>query len=114
MMAQVTRLKGQNAKLWAPLDEAKLSNAKNLYDHFVARYDDKKICAIGAVSWYITLVTNTKVYPTPPNSWKELWNPANKGKVAFYDVKKKPDGEKDYEEVFPNEKYDLKERKKVK
>jgi cyanophycinase len=37
-----------------------------------------------------------------------------KSKVAFYDTKKKPDGEKDYEEVFPNEKYDLKERKKMK
>ena len=37
-----------------------------------------------------------------------------KSKVAFYDTAKKPDGEKDYEEVFPNEKYDLKERKKVK
>jgi cyanophycinase len=37
-----------------------------------------------------------------------------KSKVAFYDTKKKPDGEKDYEEVLPNEKYDLKERKKVK
>jgi putative spermidine/putrescine transport system substrate-binding protein len=83
MMAQVTRLKGQSAKLWAPLDESKLPNTKNLYDHFVARYDDQKIAALGAVSWYITLVTNTKVYPTPPNSWKELWNPANKGKIGL-------------------------------
>lgn len=37
-----------------------------------------------------------------------------KSKVAFYDTTKKPDGEKDYEEVFPNEKYDLKERRKIK
>jgi cyanophycinase len=37
-----------------------------------------------------------------------------KSKVAFYDTKKKPDGERDYEEVFPNEKYDLKGRRKVK
>lgn len=37
-----------------------------------------------------------------------------KSKVAFYDTKKKPEGPQDYEEVFPNEKYDLKERKKVK
>jgi len=37
-----------------------------------------------------------------------------KSKVAFYDTKKKPTDEKDYEEVFPNEKYDLKARKKVK
>lgn len=37
-----------------------------------------------------------------------------KSKVAFYDTKKKPDGDMDYEEVFPNEKYDLKERRKIK
>jgi cyanophycinase len=37
-----------------------------------------------------------------------------KSKVAFYDTKKKTDDQQDYEEVFPNEKYDLKERKKVK
>ncbi len=35
-------------------------------------------------------------------------------KVAFYDTKKKPDGEQDYEEVMAGEKYDLKERKKLK
>ncbi|HXV24365.1 MAG TPA: ABC transporter substrate-binding protein [Alphaproteobacteria bacterium] len=83
MMAQVTRLKGQNAKLWAPLDEAKLSNAKNLYEHFVHRYEDGTVSSIGAVSWYITLVTNTNAYPNPPTSWKELWNPANEGKLGL-------------------------------
>ncbi|MCI0702162.1 MAG: cyanophycinase [Planctomycetia bacterium] len=36
-----------------------------------------------------------------------------KSKVGFYDTKKKPDGEKDYEEVLAGEKYDLKERKKI-
>lgn len=37
-----------------------------------------------------------------------------KSKVGFYDTRKKPDGEKDYEEVFPNGKYDLKARKAIK
>jgi putative spermidine/putrescine transport system substrate-binding protein len=37
MMAQVTRIKGQNAELWAPLDEAKLPNTKNLQPHFIQR-----------------------------------------------------------------------------
>ncbi|MDY3562479.1 cyanophycinase [Gemmata sp. JC673] len=35
-------------------------------------------------------------------------------KVAFYDTKKATDGDKDYEEVTVGEKYDLKERKKIK
>jgi putative spermidine/putrescine transport system substrate-binding protein len=83
MMAQVTRLKGENAQLWAPLDEAKLENAKNLIEHFVHRYPDGKISSIGAVSWYITLVTNTNVYPEPPTSWKALWDPASKDKLGL-------------------------------
>jgi putative spermidine/putrescine transport system substrate-binding protein len=84
MMAQVSRLKGQNAQLWAPLDESKLPNTKNLVPHFVQRYpDSNKINSVGAVSWYITLVTNTDVYPQAPTSWKELWNPANEGKIGL-------------------------------
>ncbi len=83
MMAQSTRLKGQNAKLWAPLDEARLPNAKNLHEHFVQRYEDGAINSIGAVSWYITLVTHTGIYPEAPTSWKELWNPANAGKIGL-------------------------------
>lgn len=83
MMAQTTRIKGQGAKLWAPLDEAKLPNTKNLEPHFVQRYDDNSVAAIGAVSWYITLVTNTDVYPTSPDSWQTLWDPANAGKLGL-------------------------------
>ena len=83
MMAQVTRIKGQNAKLWAPLDEAKLPNITNLEPHFVQRYPDGGISAIGAVSWYITLVTNTDEYPEPPTSWKSLWDPANEGRLGL-------------------------------
>jgi putative spermidine/putrescine transport system substrate-binding protein len=83
MMAQVTRLKGENAKLWAPLDEAKLGNVKNLQPHFIGRYADNTISSIGAVSWYITLVTNTEAFPEAPTSWKELWNPANEGKLGL-------------------------------
>jgi putative spermidine/putrescine transport system substrate-binding protein len=83
MMAQVPRLKGEKAKLWAPLDEAKLGNAKNLQPHFVRRYEDGAINSIGAVSWYITLVTNTETYPEPPASWQALWDPANADKLGL-------------------------------
>lgn len=37
-----------------------------------------------------------------------------KSKVAFYDTRKKPDGEKDYVEVKAGEKYNLKTRQKLK
>ena len=83
MMAQVPRLKGQNSKLWAPLDDAAIPNAKNLPDHFVHRYEDGSVSGIGAVSWYITLVTNTDAYPEAPTSWKALWDPANEDSLGL-------------------------------
>jgi putative spermidine/putrescine transport system substrate-binding protein len=83
MMAQVTRLKGENAELWAPLDEAKLTNVGNLLENFVGRYPDGSISSIGAVSWYITLVTNTDVFPEAPTSWKALWDPANADRIGL-------------------------------
>jgi putative spermidine/putrescine transport system substrate-binding protein len=83
MMSQVARLKGQNAELWAPLDEAKLANSKNLEPHFVHRYEDGSVSGIGAVSWYITLVTNTDVFPEPPTSWKALWDPTNEDRLGL-------------------------------
>jgi putative spermidine/putrescine transport system substrate-binding protein len=35
------------------------------------------------VAWYITLVTNTNVYPEAPTSWAALWDPANKDKLGL-------------------------------
>jgi putative spermidine/putrescine transport system substrate-binding protein len=83
MMSQVARLKGQATQLWAPLDLAKIPASKNLLPQFVGKYPDGKVSGIGAVSWYITLVTNTKVYPQAPTSWQALWDPANKDKLGL-------------------------------
>ncbi|WP_222182123.1 ABC transporter substrate-binding protein [Geminicoccus harenae] len=83
MIAQVARLRGQNAGLWAKLDEAKLPNAKNLHEHFVHRYPDGAISGVGAVSWYVTLCTNTEEFPEPPTSWKALWDEENAGLLGL-------------------------------
>ncbi|WP_210529607.1 ABC transporter substrate-binding protein [Rubellimicrobium arenae] len=83
MMSQVSRLKGEAAQVWAPLDESKLTNLGNLPEHFVHRYEDGRLYGTGAVSWYITLVTNTEAYPEPPASWTALWDPANADKLGL-------------------------------
>ncbi len=83
MMAQTARLKGQKAGLWAPLNEKNLPNSSNLQNHFVHRYSNGSIAGLGAVAWYITLVTNTDHYKEPPNSWKVLWAPENKDKIGL-------------------------------
>lgn len=83
MMAQVARIKGERAELWARLDEAKMPNVANLPDHFVHRYADGALNGTGAVSWYITLVTNTGTYPEAPTSWKAFWDSANADRLGL-------------------------------
>ena len=83
MMSQVAMLKGQSTELWAPLDTAKIPNATNLIDHFVNKYPDGRIAGIGAVAWYITLVTNTDVFKEAPTSWTALCDPANADKLGL-------------------------------
>jgi putative spermidine/putrescine transport system substrate-binding protein len=84
MMAQVTRLKGENAQLWTPLDDSKLPNTKNLVEHFVKRYPDGKVSSLGAVSWYVTLVTNTDVYPEAPTPGRRCGTPPMKARSACW------------------------------
>ena len=83
MMSQVAMLKGMAAELWAPFDMAKLPNAAKVMPHLINKYPDGKVSGVGAVSWYITLVTNTKAYPQAPESWAALWDPANKDKLGL-------------------------------
>ncbi len=83
MIAQVPMLKGQKTELWLPLNETKLPNLGNVSPNFVHRYPDGRLDGVGAVAWYITLVTNTDAYPQAPQSWNELWNPANKDRLGL-------------------------------
>lgn len=83
MMSQVAMLKGAAAELWAPFDLSKIPNAAKVVPHLVNKYPDGRVSGIGAVSWYITLVTNTNSYPKAPDSWAALWDPANKDKLGL-------------------------------
>jgi putative spermidine/putrescine transport system substrate-binding protein len=83
MMAQVAMLRGQRTKLWTPLDLKKIPNNKNLLPPFVHKYPDGKVDGIGAVSWYITLVSNTKVFPDTPKSWAAMWEADKKNSLGL-------------------------------
>ncbi len=83
MMSQTSTLKGQQTELWTPIDTAKIKNYDNLLERFVAKYPDGRVAGIGAVAWYITLVTNTDVYKEPPTTWAALWDPANADKLGL-------------------------------
>ncbi|SDU16268.1 extracellular solute-binding protein [Stappia sp. ES.058] len=83
MMSQVAMLKGQSTDLWAPIDLARIADADKMLPQFVNEYPDGRVAGVGAVAWYITLVSNTDVYPQAPESWAYLWDPANKDKLGL-------------------------------
>jgi putative spermidine/putrescine transport system substrate-binding protein len=83
MMSQTTTLKGMGAELWSPLDVAKLPNSAHLKPEFVNKYPDGRVAGVGAVTWYITLVSNTDVYPQAPESWGFMWDPSNADKLGL-------------------------------
>lgn len=83
MMSQVSMLKGQATELWTPLDMAKIKNSSGVIDRFINKYPDGRVAGIGAVAWYITLVTNTDVYKDAPTSWAAFWDPANADKLGL-------------------------------
>lgn len=83
MMAQVARIRGERAELWAPLDRSAMPNVENLPDHFIHTYEGGELYGTGAVSWFITLVTNTDVYPEAPESWTAFWDPANENRLGL-------------------------------
>jgi putative spermidine/putrescine transport system substrate-binding protein len=83
MMAQVTMLRGQRTELWLPLDLNEIPNHKYLLAHFIHRYPDERVDGIGAVSWYITLVSNTNVFKTAPTSWADMWQPDKENSLGL-------------------------------
>jgi putative spermidine/putrescine transport system substrate-binding protein len=83
MMSQTSTLKGQSTELWTPIDEKRIKNYGDLLPQFINKYGDGRIAGIGAVAWYITLVTNTDAYPTAPDSWTAFWDPANADKLGL-------------------------------
>ncbi|MBC6716724.1 ABC transporter substrate-binding protein [Aurantimonas sp. DM33-3] len=83
MMSQVAMRKGLATELWQPLDMDRIANSGDVLPPFVVNYPDGRVAGVGAVAWYINLVTNTDTYPDAPESWAALWDPANKEKLGL-------------------------------
>jgi len=83
MMSQTVMLRGQRTQLWTPFDLNKIPNHKYLLPQSINRYPDGRVSGIGAVGWYITLVSNTKVFKTAPKSWADMWMPDKKNSLGL-------------------------------
>lgn len=83
MMANVPRLRGVSSEIWATFDESKFKNLDGLLPHLVNRYADGKLYSVGAVTWFITLCSNTNVFPEAPGSWADMWAEDKKDKLGL-------------------------------
>lgn len=83
MMSQVAMRRGIAANLWAPLEPTRIARIDEVLEPFKLRNQDGSLAGVGAVAWYITLVSNTDVFPEAPTSWAALWDPANKDKLGL-------------------------------
>lgn len=83
MMAQGPLLRGAEEGLWVPFDESAIPNLEYLRPNFLNRDADGNLIGVGAVSWYITLVSNTDVFPEAPTSWSEFWKPERRNQLGL-------------------------------
>ena len=83
MMSQTVMLRGQRTEIWMPLDLKLIANHKFLLPQHVHKYPDGRVDGIGAVSWYITLVSNTDVFKAAPTSWADMWQADKKDKLGL-------------------------------
>ena len=63
---------------------AQIPNHQYLLPQFVHKYPDGRVDGIGAVSWYITLVSNTDVFPSAPASWADMWAADKKKQIGTF------------------------------
>ncbi|MCB8882036.1 extracellular solute-binding protein [Acidisoma cellulosilytica] len=78
---------GAQQSLFQPVDTSKVHSWSMLEERFSADPSIRLNGQVYAVPWVqgaTSLAVNTDVHPTP-TSWKVLWDPANKGKVGFFD-----------------------------
>ncbi len=67
--------------LLEPLDLSRLPNATDIHPRFFVEGK-----GVGFYTYITTLAYNTNLVKTPPTSWKVLWDPQYKGKVAILPV----------------------------
>lgn len=83
LMAGTPRNEGAQQKVFRTLDEAKIPNLKNISETFQDRYEDGSLYGVGALSWYITLCTNSDEIPEAPDSWAALWDAQYKDQIGL-------------------------------
>jgi putative spermidine/putrescine transport system substrate-binding protein len=74
--------KGTAADIWVPLDSKAVPNLSKVFPAYRRAQNKGVFFALSAIG----LMYNTKLVDPPPTSWKDLFSPRFKGKVAFWDA----------------------------
>jgi putative spermidine/putrescine transport system substrate-binding protein len=82
LVADEVLIRGRNIGLWATLDAAAMPETSGLLDGRVVS-DEDGTYGVGALSWFVTFVTNTDYTSETPSSWGELWTKDWDGKLAL-------------------------------
>lgn len=83
MMTQESTLRGIASGLWLTLDESAIPNLQYVRPQLVARGPNGELKGVGAVSWYITLVSNTDEIAEAPTSWADMWDEERRGQLGL-------------------------------
>jgi putative spermidine/putrescine transport system substrate-binding protein len=74
--------KGTVAGIWESLDPKVVTNLSKVFSAYRRPLDKGVFFSTSAIG----LMYNNKLVNPPPTSWKDLWDPRFKGKVAFWDA----------------------------
>ncbi|MDQ4029327.1 MAG: extracellular solute-binding protein [Actinomycetota bacterium] len=74
MLSNVGMLRAIEGDILAGFDLSDIPNNKYLAPGFVTENDAGEVIGVGAVSWYITLVSNTERVSDSPDTWTAFWD----------------------------------------
>jgi putative spermidine/putrescine transport system substrate-binding protein len=83
MLSGVGIQRAINGEIFAPMDLTAIPNSDVLADGFIREAEDGRVAGIGAVSWFITLVSNTERVQDSPDSWTTFWDSQWENELAL-------------------------------
>jgi putative spermidine/putrescine transport system substrate-binding protein len=83
MLSGVGIQRAIKGEIFAPIDLSAVPNAEVLAEGFVRESEDGRAAGIGAVSWFITLVSNTERVQDSPDSWTAFWDSQWENELAL-------------------------------
>ena len=83
MLSGVGIQRAINGEIFAPIDLTAVPNSKFLAEGFVRESGEGLVAGIGAVSWFITIVSNTERVKESPDTWTAFWEPEWRNELAL-------------------------------